>query len=300
MRLSTVLCMSLMLLTGCIESPSPAETDLAVSISRVLPRVPPTIKAGPPELYNSVSQEEYIERTKPDRRLIWFRTVDGGWHIDWDAERAPFRKIVIHHSATDAQATPKNIDKLQYDRLYVGRYNSKDDEPYVKGLVPHSGHTINNEEAFTGYHHLIYQDGKIVTTLSPLLKKQRVQYGAKEDGTYETIIPLDEFPQKHLREDQTFIRKVGSPLYYVDMVGWHSGKWEVNCESIAICLVGEFSTHEPTDAQLNALAGVIGYYRVINPAVTVHPHNEFKPTECPGKSWDSWRKKLAALAGLPQ
>lgn len=209
----------------------------------------------------SYSREEYdpqsfLDQTRPDKRDLWFKFPDDEhWYIDWDAERQPFDLIVIHHSATSPDVTAESISESQKTRLYAPRYKSGNNDPYVKGLPPHSGHVINDgEETFIGYHHLVYPDGMVTTELSPLVKI--------------------------------------NGQWFVDMVGWHSGDWDVNCRSIGICLVGDFTDEKPPEKQLSLAATLIAHYKDYNPDLDVQPHKAFSATECPGNTWPSWRNKI--------
>ncbi|OGZ69187.1 MAG: hypothetical protein A3D44_02405 [Candidatus Staskawiczbacteria bacterium RIFCSPHIGHO2_02_FULL_42_22] len=228
---------------------------------------PPEVKRGEPIVFKMVDYDvkEWQAKTKTGA-APWFK-VDvkkGSWYVDWDAQRQPFDTIVIHHSDTKPDTIPADIDSGQKERLYAPRYRSADDDPYVKGLTIHSGHIVDGKEKYIGYHHLVYADGKVTTELSPLVKI---------DGKW-----------------------------FVDHVAWHAGKWSVNCRSVAICLVGNFSEEyeedgkkkirEPSDAQLRATAGLIVHYRTFNSKATVTSHGDHAKTECPGKTWYLWKKKI--------
>lgn len=200
--------------------------------------------------------EAWIKKTRVGKAGLWFKVnEDGTWHVDWDAERRPFDLIVIHHSATGPETKAESIDEGQRQRLYAGLYKSTNDDPFVQGLEPHSGHVVGGKERFIGYHHLVYADGTVTTELQPLIKK---------DDTW-----------------------------YVDMVGWHCGNWEANCRSLGICLVGDFTDHEPPTKQIEAAKSLIAHYKTLMPNLQVKPHHAFVATECPGKTWDSWGKRLS-------
>jgi len=215
---------------------------------------PPEVKRGKPIAYKMADYDvrEWKSKTKTGSDL-WFKVDGNDWYIDWDADRKPFGMVVIHHTATSPTTTSEEIDVIQKERLYVPRYRSGGG-PFVKGLPIHSGHVVDGKERYIGYHHLVYSNGKVTTELSPLVKI--------------------------------------SDAWYIDHVGWHTGKWEVNCRSVAICLVGDFSDKEPPDVQLQATAGLIAYYRSLNPRMTVTSHGDHTKTECPGKTWRIWREKI--------
>ncbi|MDO8530163.1 MAG: peptidoglycan recognition family protein [bacterium] len=197
--------------------------------------------------------EEWKSKSKPEA-YIWFKSTDTHWWIDWDIDRKPFDMIVIHHSAGNPKTTPEEIDNLQKKTLYEPRYRSESKSPFVKGLPVHSGHVVDGVEKFLGYHHLVYSDGKVTDELSSLKK-------------------IDD-------------------TWYIDHVGWHAGNWGVNCRSVAICLVGNFTKEEPPEAQLKATAALIMRYRKLNPKTLITPHSDHTKTECPGPTWVMWRKKI--------
>lgn len=222
---------------------------------------PPDVKKGKPLPFKMTEYnvENWRSKTKAGA-APWFKEDGDQWHVDWDAERKPFDMIVIHHSATKPETTADDIDTIQKKRLYVPRYRSADNDPFVKDLPIHSGHVIDGRERFIGYHHLVYSDAKVTTELAPLTKNDNE--------------------------------------WLVDHVGWHSGKWSVNLHSLGICLVGDFSEKEPPDIQLRATAGLIAHYRSMFAKLTVTGHGDHVNTECPGTTWKQWRPKLLALAGV--
>lgn len=237
---------------------APAETAAPAPVTAE-PLPPPYVERGQPGVYTRTEHDPrpFMEKTQPDKVNLWFKFPnDEHWYIDWDAERKPFDLIVIHHTATSPTTTAESIDTGQKDRLYVPRYQSENDDPYVKGLPPNSGHVVNGKERFGGYHHLVYEDGRVTTELSPLVKINET--------------------------------------WFVDMVGWHTGTWEVNCRSLGICLVGDFTDQEPPEPQLTATARLIAYYKTRYPQLQVQPHQALSRTECPGRTWRVWSKKLQA------
>lgn len=221
---------------------------------------PPQVNVGEPIVLkeDQYRRQEYVDRSKELRSggstTLRFPRLANGWYVDWDAERKPLDLIVIHHSATGPTVTADSISNSQRERLYVPRYRSESQTPYVKGLPVHSGHVVNGKETFIGYHHLVYPDGRITTELSPLTRVKGV--------------------------------------WHVDMVGWHAGNWDANCRSIGICLVGDFTKEEPPEAQVAATLKLIAYYHTLVSKLDVKPHNHFKATECPGRAWNAVRKRL--------
>lgn len=224
----------------------------------IKPFKPPEAKGGEPIHFSMKDHnvKEYREKSDPAAD-VWFKVDGDRWCINWDADRRPFTTIVIHHSAMGNDTTAEQIEEIQKDRLYTPRYRSESKSPFVKGLPVHSGHVMDGKERFIGYHHLVYSDGKVTTELSTLVKIKDV--------------------------------------WHIDHVGWHAGNWVVNCSSVAICLVGDFSKKEPPEAQLQATAGLIVHYLTFNPKATITGHCDHTKTECPGKTWPSWKKKLQAL-----
>lgn len=262
-RMSVAILGFLLLLTvGCSKSADttpPAQStaqEQPAAYQALQPLKPPEVKRGPPVLLSIAEYPPigWVGKSGDDKVPTWFKVENGKWYIDWDAERKPFDTLVIHHSATPTNTTANSIDQSQKERLYLPRYRSANNDPFVKGLPPHSGHVVNGKERFIGYHHLVSSDGKVTTELQPLIKVK--------------------------------------DIWYVDMVGWHAGNWDVNCRSLGICLIGDFTDQEPPEAQLKATARLIAYYRTLNPKVRVQPHNAYARTECPGRTWGVWGRKL--------
>lgn len=73
-------------------------------------------------------------------------------------------------------------------------------------------------------------------------------------------------------------------LHDESFVAYHSGKWVVNLRSIGICLAGDFTKHEPTEAQILSLTLLISeiQHRWGIPDVNIKLHREIKQTACPG------------------
>lgn len=208
----------------------------------------------------------------------WFHEDAKGWSIDWNIERGPLKGIVVHHlgdetleqlALTAPESLGRRIGGHYKDADYARRYNSDDADPYVKGLPIHSGNVVRKKgeqdfsETFIPYHHLILPNGEVTTELSPLLR----------DG--------EGIPKLH-------------------MVGWHAGKWEINCTHLGICLTGNYLDHAPSPEQLVSLQRLIAYYQVENPELSVHPHSQSRTTECPGQEWwRAWSREHLSDQGLP-
>ena len=210
-----------------------------------------------PDYYStrSIDPWPYIDNTSPEKRNIWFvfSANKKNWRINWDAERKPLKYIIIHSTP---DKTPKELDEYYKNALYAGRYQSEDNDPYVKGLEPHSGHIIDGRESFSVHHWIIYPDGKVVKGL-----------------------------------DSTLIRtKDGLCPYHV---AWHAGNWQVNCESFSMLFIMDDPEGTPTEAQIKTANCIIDNVRDVVPSVSVAPHYQFwSQTNCPGWSFQEWGKQL--------
>lgn len=67
-------------------------------------------------------------------------------------------------------------------------------------------------------------------------------------------------------------------------VGAHAGPG-ANSDSIGICLAGNLSVHEPTEAQMNTLVWLIMDIRKRLGQLQIIGHKEVYNTECPGKNF---------------
>lgn len=223
---------------------------------------PPEVKRGSPMTLpmKQFDPTPWKQKTLKEKIPIWFKEHPASktWWIDWDTERRPLKRLIIHHSVTTADASPEEIEGYTR-RLYTGRYSldaqaAGGNDPYVKGLPIHSAHVVDGKERFISYHHLVYPDGRVTTELQPVI---------------------------NIKDE-----------WWVDMVGWHVGQWTINCESLGICLVGNYTASDPPEKATAALACLIAYYKTLSPSLVVEPHKQYRATECPGNTWDSWRKKL--------
>jgi hypothetical protein len=197
----------------------------------------------------------YVEKTM-ENRSFWFQkdTDDCCWEVDWDKERKPFAKVIIHHTGGSPDQEPAEMEDVNKEK-YIARYDSDDNDPYVKGLEPHSSHVVNGKETFLPYHYLVYENGTTVDWLEPLTLR--------------------------------------NGIWYIDMVAWHAGNWSVNCESISVCLVGNYSVKEPTVAQKASLERLIANLRYYNADLEVLPHYAInQKTDCPGPLYENWSRGL--------
>ena len=69
---------------------------------------------------------------------------------------------------------------------------------------------------------------------------------------------------------------------------------EANSDGIGICLIGNFETGVPTEAQLVSTVELIRDIRTRYPGIPVIGHKDVMPTACPGKNfpWAELRKRL--------
>jgi len=235
----------------------------------------PQVETCPPVKFGSeVNLRSLIKDTPKDRRQVWLK--EG--YVDWDAEALnyPFDTVVIHHTGEpDGKAlSPEEISKIEFDRLYLPRYQSSNDDPYVKGLLDlnpgdprqliHSGHVVkqvgeeSGKETFSSYHFLIEPDGKLKVLLQPLVQI---------DG-----------------------------IWRVAMVAWHTNDWELNCRSLSICLNGNYDHQQPTVEQYAMLIYLVCHVlkEKINPSLRVIGHCDVRNTHCPGLTWPKWKSLIGA------
>lgn len=88
-------------------------------------------------------------------------------------------------------------------------------------------------------------------------------------------------------------------------VGWHSGNWDENMRSVAICFDGDYANLAPPEAVLKVAAGLIAEYCRKMPIKRLRAHYQARKTECPGKWFDekgpdglTGRERLLKLAGV--
>jgi hypothetical protein len=223
---------------------------------------------GEPILYGEKGfpMKEWVTKSEGDISCFVAAPEQKGWYIDWDCERQELKFLVVHHTATaNATGTPEErrrfltyLSELERDRLYRPIFEKEGKSPYVFGLPIHSGHVLGGEgETFEPYHHLIYDNGDLVTRLVPYRKV----------------------------EDK----------YLVDMIGWQAGNWPVNCSSVAVALVGNYETTAPPAVVIERLDKLVAYYRKLIPAIEIRSHKEVKldpkGTACPGSWYKEWVKK---------
>lgn len=75
-----------------------------------------------------------------------------------------------------------------------------------------------------------------------------------------------------------------------EAIGWQAGNWEVNCQSIGICINDDLTHKAPSDAALEGVRRVLRGYDELE----VVGHREVNPvTVCPGDQFlANWKKLL--------
>ena len=109
------------------------------------------------------SQQSTVIRSQSG--VNWFRS-DGS--VNWEAEKQQkyiqSDTIVIHHTDLTQPTSWEDLSLIGRERLYIPRYASESQDPYVKGKTVHSGHfrkmSLNGKvEVFYAYHWLVRADG---------------------------------------------------------------------------------------------------------------------------------------------
>lgn len=79
-----------------------------------------------------------------------------------------------------------------------------------------------------------------------------------------------------------------------EAIGWHSGNWEINRRSIAICLDNDYENQDPDEQILQKLAAHIKKNYAWVGEERVLGHRECRQgTVCPGNGWlTGWKDKL--------
>lgn len=80
-------------------------------------------------------------------------------------------------------------------------------------------------------------------------------------------------------------------------IGWHSGNWNINCRSIAICLDNDFTNSFPSDLVLSTIANLIKDNYPNIKSRNILGHREVNPKKiCPGNRFlDDWKFKIIKL-----
>lgn len=85
-----------------------------------------------------------------------------------------------------------------------------------------------------------------------------------------------------------------------EQTGWQAGDWNVNCQSVAICIDDDVSNRSPSSTELDGVAEVIrsNYSHLDIGPHTVLGHNEVRPrpTNCPGSEFlPLWKGQLLQM-----
>lgn len=88
----------------------------------------------------------------------------------------------------------------------------------------------------------------------------------------------------------------------LEKIGWHASNWNVNRESIGICLTGNFDVEAPSKEQRAQLERLIRKLKKQFPAIeSVHGHREFARKTCPGANFtDEYIRELNGLLKPPK
>ncbi|MCL5733049.1 MAG: peptidoglycan recognition protein family protein [Patescibacteria group bacterium] len=130
------------------------------------------------------------------------------------------------------------------------------------------------------------------TTRDEIIKGKAIYSGHFRDGkqvfySYHWIIRKDGRSERLLNDNE---------------IGWHAGKWDVNCRSIAIVFDGDYENRTPSEIELKSAANLIKEkYPAIKKNMVVG-HREVNPkTTCPSNLFLSknvktgWKEDLLAL-----
>ncbi len=92
-----------------------------------------------------------------------------------------------------------------------------------------------------------------------------------------------------VRMDGTTERLLGD-----NEIGWHAGKWDINCKSVAICFDNDFENSAPPKHVLQVVSNLIKeHYSNVRPE-NIFGHREINPkTTCPGNLFlNEWKTKI--------
>lgn len=84
-----------------------------------------------------------------------------------------------------------------------------------------------------------------------------------------------------------------------NQIGWQSGMWDTNKESVAICLDGDFENSSPNEKMIKAVADLIKKNYPTIKGKNILGHREInKKTSCPGNKFlNVWKKEITNLFG---
>lgn len=86
----------------------------------------------------------------------------------------------------------------------------------------------------------------------------------------------------------------GRPEDTVGAHAYYSAKQEANSNGIGVCLIGNFETGKPTQAQLDSLVWLIRDIRTRYRGIAVQGHKDVMPTACPGRNFP-WAELFGRL-----
>lgn len=81
----------------------------------------------------------------------------------------------------------------------------------------------------------------------------------------------------------------------LETIAYHAGDWDVNTESLGVCLIGRLVENAPTQAQLTSLKWLMEQY-----PYEVKGHDDIVPTACPGDWLDAWLAPTPPTPDLEQ
>lgn len=86
----------------------------------------------------------------------------------------------------------------------------------------------------------------------------------------------------------------GRPEGKVGAHAYQDAKHEANSDGIGICIVGNFETGVPTEAQLASTVDLVRDIRTRHPGISVIGHRDVMATACPGRNfpWVELKKRL--------
>jgi hypothetical protein len=80
-----------------------------------------------------------------------------------------------------------------------------------------------------------------------------------------------------------------------EAIGWHSGNWEINIRSVAVCFDGDFETGRPPLKALESAAELVTQNYAGVESTKILGHNAIVQTICPGNEFGIWGEELRAL-----
>jgi hypothetical protein len=201
-----------------------------------------------------VDPRPYMAMTDPKKVATWFdfSADETRWRINWDNETRPLKYIIIH---TVPNVSVDELNTYYKNHTYEPRYRSDDNDPFVQGLDPHSGHFMSNgKESFISLHWLIYPDGTVAICTEP------------------TLI-------------------LRNWVWYVKYDVWGAGNWIANTEGLQMGFaLDDMENGQLTQAQINSANWIIKSIKAKVPSVQIRPHYSFNsqsndPSYEPYKIW---------------